>query len=333
MTNTNYQSTKIIENKIKSNNQNPYVFVVGCPRSGTTLLQRMLDHHPQLAVAKDSHFIPLAIADLTNETDPPLTPNLIEWVCSYHRFYRLGISDAIVREAAEKAHTYGEFVSVLYSEYGRMHGKLLAGEKTPDYCLYLPILYALFPWVRTIHIIRDGRDVALSTLEWAHASKGPGRLELWREEPAAVCALWWWWQVSTGMRDGKDLGPVQYLEVKYEDLVVRPDEILRCITTFLELPFAMEMLAFHVGKTRDEPGLSAKDAWLPPTPGLRDWRTQMAERDVELFEAIAGDLISLLGYERGFSTISPRVAEVAERCQMWWDSEMARRQAKAGRSM
>lgn len=313
--------------------QNPYLFAVGCPRSGTTLLQRMLDHHPQLAVANDSHFIPRVIEDITDNTDPPLTPELVERVRCYRRFTRLGLSDVIVSEAAVRSQTYREFVSTLYSEYGRLRGKPLAGEKTPDYVRYLPLLHALFPWVRSIHIIRDGRDVALSTLEWAREDKGPGRFELWREEPVAVCALWWRWQVSTGMEDGKVLGPDRYREIKYEDLISRPDEILREITAFLELQFCPEMLDYHVGKTRYEPGLSAKKAWLPPTPGLRDWRTQMAERDVELFEAIAGDFLFALGYERGFNTISPRSAVVAERCRRWWDSEMARRQVKAGVSI
>src|SRR5207244_13256112 len=48
--------------------------------------------------------------------------------------------------------------------------------------------------------------------------------------------------------------------------------------------FRSEMLDYHVAKTRLQPGLSSKKAWLPPTPGLRDWQTQMAERDVERSE-------------------------------------------------
>jgi Sulfotransferase family len=314
----------------ESLHQNPYLFIVGCARSGTTLLQRMLDHHPQLAVANDTHFIPRAIEDVAVGADPALTPELVEWVRTYRRFYRLGLSDTAVDEAAARARTYRGFVSALYAEYGRLRGKFLAGEKTPDYCRHLPRLHALFPWVRTVHIMRDGRDVALSTLEWAREDKGPGKFALWREEPVAVCALWWRWQVSTGRRDGENLSPAQYREVKYEDLIARPEEMLRGLAAFLALPFAQEMLAYHVGKTRDEPGLSAKQAWLPPTPGLRDWRTQMAEQDVELFEALAGDLLCALGYERGVGTISPQIATVAQRCQRWWESEMAWREKSAG---
>ena len=156
--------------------QNPYFFVVGCPRSGTTLLQRMLDHHPQLAVANDTHFIPKGVEKMIGGNDPPLTPEHIEKVLGYRRFHRLGLSEAIVLKAAAKARTYGEFVSALYSEFGKLCGKQIAGEKTPDYVRHLPFLHALFPWVKTIHIIRDGRDVALSTLEWAREDKGPAGL-------------------------------------------------------------------------------------------------------------------------------------------------------------
>jgi hypothetical protein len=199
--------------------------------------------------------------------------------------------------------TYGQFVSALYDAWGRERDKPLVGEKTPDYVRYLPLLHGLFPFARMVHIIRDGRDVALSALEWATETKGPGKLGLWKEEPVGVCALWWRRQVAAGRRDGAGLGPGTYREVRYERLVADPESELRGITTFLDLPYAPEMAAYHVGQTRSQPGLSAKSAWLPPTPGLRDWRSSMAEQDVELFEALAGDLLSSLGYERLIPTV------------------------------
>lgn len=312
--------------------RNPYLFVVGCPRSGTTLLQRMLDHHPQLAVANDTHFIPRAIDGVTGEGDPPLTSGLVEAVLGYRRFPRLGLAEATAREAATGVATYGEFVSALYTAYARARGKPLAGEKTPDYVKSLARLHALLPWVRSVHIVRDGRDVALSTLEWARSDKGPGRYTLWEEEPVAVCSLWWRRMVTTGRRDGAALGPARYREVRYEDLVARPGEVLRDLVAFLDLPDAVEMANYHEGKTRLDPGLSAKKAWLPPTPGLRDWRTQMRERDVAVFEAISGDLLSTLGYERSVPRIPPAIAAVADRCRQWWESEMAAREAKARRA-
>ncbi len=320
------------ENEGRHPGRNPYLFVAGCPRSGTTLLQRMLDHHPLLAVANDSHFIPRVIEDVPIGIDPPLTPDLVQKVREYHRFYRLGLSAAEVDQAAAQASSYAAFVGELYSAFGRRHGKPLAGEKTPDFVRSLPRLNRLFPWAKIVHIIRDGRDVALSTLEWAREDTGPGKLALWHEEPVAVCALWWRWQVS-GRRDGQALGPARYDEVSYEELVTRPELVLCDLAAFLEVPFALEMARYHEGKVRNDPGLSAKKAWLPPTPGLRDWRVQMVGRDLELFEALAGDLLAELGYERGAGTLSPAIRVVADRCQTWWDDEMARREVKLARSL
>lgn len=180
-----------------------------------------------------------------------------------------------------------------------------------------------------MHIIRDGRDVALSLLEWANESKGPGKFGLWQEEPVAVCALWWAWLVTTGRRDGGKLGPSHYFEVQYEHLVSQPDRELQQLSNFLELPYAPDMLAYHEGRMNTNPKRSAKSAWLPPTPGLRDWRSGMRDRDVDLFEALAGDLLSQLGYERRTAATSPAIVEVAEKCRSWWGNEKSRTRSRS----
>jgi hypothetical protein len=305
--------------------RNPFIFVVGCPRSGTTLLQRMLDNHPELAVANDTHFIPRAFGTGAIAEDPLLSDDLVQAAIGYHRFPRLGISKDVAQQIARGARTYGDFVGRLYSAFAQMHGKPLGGEKTPDYVRSLPLLHRLFPKAKIVHIIRDGRDVALSTLEWANENKGPGKYELWRTDPLAVCALWWRWQVCAGRVWARGVGPDVYREVIYEELVAQPGRVLRELADFLGLEFAQEMVEFHVGKQRDEPGLSAKKAWLPPTPGLRNWRTKLSADDLELFDALAGDLLTELGFDPGCDGISHGTAAKATRCRGWWDAEQARR--------
>jgi hypothetical protein len=285
----------------------------------------MLDHHPKLAIANDTHFIPRVLDP--DGGDVPLSSELVDRVLHYHRFGRLGLDNAAVRRAASHTRTYAEFVGALYAEFGARHGKPLAGEKTPDYVRYLPLLGRLFPWSKVVHIVRDGRDVALSALQWARPDKGPGRFAFWQEDPVAVCALWWRWQVTSGRTDGRGLGS-GYREVRYEDLVERPHETLEGLCRFLDLPFAPETLAYHVGRQWKEPGLSAKKAWLPPTPGLRDWRSQMSERDTAVFEALAGDLLSSLGYERTTVVPPPAVRALAQRYRSRWEAELERRRAK-----
>jgi hypothetical protein len=302
---------------------NPYVFVVGCPRSGTTLLQRMLDAHPRLAVSNDPHFIPFA-PGVNDGQDPPVTPELVEWLLGYRTFKRLGLDEPTTRAAAATARTFNELVTAIYDAFGHARGKPLAGEKTPRYVRYLPLLHRLFPQARVVHLLRDGRDVVLSTLDWAREDRGPGRFELFGESPVAACALSWRWHVTTGRRDGAPLGDL-YAEVRYEDLVGDPEAAMRRVAAHLGLPYSEDMLAFHVGRQRDDPGLSAKEAWLPPTPGLRDWREQLAPHDLELLEALAGDLLTDLGYERAYPTISEPIEARAATYRAAFDQELRER--------
>lgn len=311
--------------------QLPCFFVVGCPRSGTTLLQRILDHHPSLAVGYDTHFIPQSVRRFALDEDPILTPELVARVKGHRRFSRLGLPEETVMEAASASKTFSEFVSRLYGAFAAIHGKTLAGEKSPGYCRHIPRLHALFPNAKIVHLIRDGRDVTLSVLDWGKGQ--PGRLALWKRSPVATCALWWKWKVGKGILDGRRLGSELYQEARYEELVLEPEDSTRSLAAFLEIPFSSAMVNYHQGRTRQSAGLSAKAAWLPPTPGLRDWRVQMKEDDVELFESLAGDLLSELEYERAFPTISPSVREFSRECRQWWQGEMGEDERKDRKSV
>jgi len=299
------------------------------------LLQRMLDAHPQLAVANDTHFIPKAIAGLADD-DLPLTPELVERVIGYHRFHRLGIDDDLARTLAIGAQTYAGYVGALYGAYAIARGKGIAGEKTPDYVRCIPLLDRLFPWARFVHIVRDGRDVALSALDWAGEGKGPGRFALWSTEPIAVCALWWRRQVEPGARVGRSMAAGRYREIRYETLVSHPEPPLRGLCSFLGLPYDVAMERFHDGHegvTQPDARMDAKKAWLPATPGLRDWRTAMEPRDVALFEALAGDTLVELGYERSVPRIPRDIVKTAERCAELWseDRRVTRDRISSGR--
>ena len=304
---------------------NPYVFVVGAPRSGTTLLQRMLDHHPALAVANDTHFIPWAIAE-SDQPDPEMTEDLARRVFDYRRFFRFGMPEASVMAAASGAARYSDFVARLYDEYGRLRNKRLAGEKTPEYVCHIPVLHQLFPNARFIHIVRDGRDVALSVMKWAVKDRppdetgsnlrGPARHPLWEQEPLGATALWWAEQVLEGTGAGESLGPTRYRQLRYEDLVAAPEANTAALAQFLDIPDAPEMAKYHEDKqVRRIAGKSAKKAWLPATPGLRNWRTEMSTDDAALFEELAGEALVRFGYP--LETAGCDAAR-AERCRSGW---------------
>lgn len=307
--------------------RNPYVFVVGCMRSGTTLLQRMLDAHPRLAV---THELDIALKGSGGTCKPRwreqvgltpegfVTPTLVNRLLGSFGFRRLGFEPAAVRQILNGSSplSYPEFISRIFDLYGEMRGKELVGDKTPMYVRWISGLHGLWPETRFIHIIRDGRDVYQSMRSWRNpdptATDGfrrsgdilVSRFKGWDEDPAVTLALWWKWTVLLGRQGGRSLGSSQYHEVMYERLVSDPVGTSRTLCAFLEIPFRMEMVRFAEGKTVPDPRLETKFRWLPPTPGLRDWRTEMSNDVIERFEAAAGDLLDELGYERG-ATGSP----------------------------
>src|SRR5262245_16176765 len=161
---------------------NPFVFIVGCPRSGTTLLQRIVDAHPHIAITPETHWVPWRFNKRKGLTPEGfVTPTLISKLLEHRRFPRLQIS----REALEnllgsgEPVSYSSFVTSIYDLYGKAQGKSLVGDKTPDYVRSIPTLHALWPRAKFVHLIRDGRDVCLSTMNWSKVHKGAGRFATW----------------------------------------------------------------------------------------------------------------------------------------------------------
>jgi hypothetical protein len=196
--------------------------------------------------------------------------------------------------------SYRAFLESIFALYGKNKGKRLVGNKTPAYVRRIPTLHSLWPEAKFVHLIRDGRDVCLSVLNWNHAYKTAGRYSAWAEDPVVTTALWWERKVCLGRQGGQPLGRGLYYEMRYEDLVSHPENTCASLCDFFGVSYDAAMLRFHQGRTRNEPGLDAKKAWLPITPGLRNWRTQLPPEDVERFEAAAGELLNVLGYPRAF---------------------------------
>ena len=296
----------------------PFVFVVGCPRSGTTLLQRMLNAHPMLAVANDTHFIPRAVDRIGLDEALTLTPEHVAFVKDYKRTRRLGLTPEAFQPPPGTT-SYPGWVSQLYQAFARANGKPLAGEKTPDYVKRIGLLHRLFPQAKFVHIIRDGREVIQSVMDWSTETKGPGKLAIWSENPFAVAALWWAEQVQSGMDAGRALDGV-YLEVRYDVLSKNPAPELSRIAGFLGLPDSPAMSEFHKGREIDNPKLSAKSAWRPATPGLRD-RDALRPEQLQLFDVLCGDLLDRLDMPRSGGTPAPSVIAEAQRMRALWQAE------------
>jgi len=307
---------------------NPYVFLVGSPRSGTTMLKRMINAHPLVAITRETHWIPRYYEKRKGVTeDGRITERLIEYLFEHHRFEQMKMKRSallkIVRDQPEL--TYTSLVSQIFDNYGRRKKKPLVGDKTPTYVRKLPILHKLWPAARIVHLIRDGRDVWLSMKNWRMASKAAGKFESWNVDPLVTTALWWKALVGMGRRDGKVIGSDLYCEFKYEHLVAQPDVECRELAHFLGLPHVEAMERYYEGRTQSGEKLSANAAWLPPTPGRRDWRSQMEAKDIEKFEAVAGELLEELGYERRCPKISNEVRVQVEKIKQEFAEAVAGR--------
>ena len=294
---------------------NPYVFIVGCPRSGTTLLRRMVDAHPRVAIPTSEQHWLVKWYERGRCVTPEgrVSPDLVPELLAYKKFAKMGLERGALESLAARGLPYPEFVAGVFDLYARSRGKPLAGDKTPGHVRRIPGLHGLWPEAKFVHIVRDGRDVCLSVLGWDRSSKLADRLVTWKEDPLTTVALWWEDMVGRGREAGARLGPNHYHELRYEDLIKAPETECARLCEFLDLPYDEAMIRFHEGKTKAETGLSAKKAWLPVTGGLRDWRGQMEADDVERFEAAAGEALEELGYPRVVPAPSPRVVERASK--------------------
>lgn len=290
----------------------PVPFVVGAPRSGTTLLRLMLDAHPQLAIPPETYFIPNAAKQwkraARRQGPDAARDGFYEAVTGHKRWPDFHMdADAFKRRLDRDRPTdIGDAVRTFYRLYAEKAGKPRWGDKTPYYIRRMALIQEIIPEARFVHIVRDGRDLTLSIKGlWF----GPDSID--------EAAKWWVDAIAQGRTQVPRLS--HYMEVRYEDLVRDPEPQLKRICDFLALPWDPGMLAYHehvderlapevppeeiapdgrVVSTAERQAIMANVAKPPDESRIGRWRTEMAEPDRRRFEAIAGGLLSDLGYER-----------------------------------
>lgn len=283
-----------------------FPFIVGVGRSGTTLVRAILDTHPDIAIPGESLFIPVMVKKRTTYEVASgfRVDRFLEYLARHPRVRRWGLpQDRVGRSLRlDPPMTLAEAIRRVCALFAEARGKARYGDKTPAYVHHISSLARLFPEATFVHLVRDGRDVALSRLD--HPTMSASLSDL---------AVLWKRGVEKGRRAGRRLGPERYLEMRYEDLVKDPEKTARSLCDFIGLPFAPAMLWYHeradeiIRPTQHQ--RSHARVHLPPPTGLRDWRTQMAHTDVEFFDVLAGGLLEELRYERsaGRRTLGDRV--------------------------
>ena len=271
------------------------IFVVGAPRSGTTLLRYMLCSHPRIYIPPESSFIPRFFR--RSPRQPMRREQAIQTLrslFSYHSFFRDWRADlpdpgAFV-DALEEL-TPAAFLGSLYGQYARQFGASRWGDKSPLYSSYVDLIAEIFPTAQFIHLIRDGRDVALSMV------KAYPRIPFFFMD-MYYAARSWRRRVRQAMAAGAHLGPDRYLEVRYEQLTEHPEAHLQRICDFLGEAYVPSMAEPHrTARVRHHSkGIHASTRLAPNTMSSGHWRKDMSPPDVRLFQTVAGDLLLALGY-------------------------------------
>lgn len=279
------------------------VFVLGCGRSGTTLLYHMLLSAGNFAVYRaESNAINLLEPRFGDLSVPRNRGRLLAaWYDS--RLYTLsGLDkDEVKAHVMAECRNGGDFLRIIMGTMARKQGVERWADCTPEHLLYLPRIKETIPEALIIHIIRDGRDVALS-MEKGHWIRPIPRH---KSQSTAVAGLYWEWIVNKGRRDGRKLGG-DYTEVHFEDLVTDPASVLNRIGKFIDhdLDYA-RILRNGIGSV-SEPNTSfqneRKDGAFNP---VGRWKEKLALPELRKFEGLVGQTLKELGYplatkDRGF---------------------------------
>ena len=285
----------------------PAPFVVGVNRSGTTLLRMMLDAHPELTIPPETHFVPELIEAAESGTHSP--EGLLAPITSQREWGDFGLTEEGLLERFRlfEPLTAGDALRSFYEAYAERAGKPRWGEKTPIYVKSMRAISSALPEARFVHVIRDGRDVALSIRDRAT-----------KEHPIERIAERWVRRITQAREQAKRLD--HYREIRYEALILDTEATLHEVLDFYELPWDDAVLDYH---QRSAERLEEMKRGLPdqgrrtalsverrmmtharttekPDPRrVSRWRESMDRADREQFESIAGPLLEELGYVTG----------------------------------
>lgn len=283
------------------------VFVVGCPRSGTSLLYHSLLSSGAFAVYdEETHFFSGLVPRVGSLANPKNRKELIaKWLESQY-FNVAGLDmDELERRLIDDCRSSGDFLRIVMESIARSQNVDRWAEKTPDHVLYLDEIKRTVPDALAIHIIRDGRDVALSL-------EGKGFLNsylLRKSDSLLVCGLYWEWLIETGKKLAEKLGP-QYMEVRFENMVNQPRETLAQIGQFIGHDLdhdRIRRVGIHTVTNPNTSFSNAKNNSEDIFNPVDRWKSDFPPPELARFEALLGPGLRKLGYELSTEPQSPSV--------------------------
>ena len=269
------------------------LFIVGCSRSGTTLLQQMLNAHPRVAITPETKFMPFYWAKSDRYGDlagDEAFGRLIEDIVSTDDLREWGVPAAEFRTAAWAGErTFGAVFGTILDLFARAKRADIRGEKSPGHVLYMREIKDVFPQARFVHLVRDPRAVVNSRREQSWC----------RPKGIRENSLFWVEQVAAGMKGARKLGR-DIITVRYEDLIEHAEKTLRNLCSSLGISFEPVMLDYwkHNHRLLDldrEPWNVNASRPLQPDRVNR-WRSQFSVDEVLEIETIAWPLMRTFGY-------------------------------------
>ncbi len=270
-------------------------FIVGAGRSGTTLLRLMLSGHSRLHIPNETWFVrPLVERlPLTGGLSRPQVADAIAIMTGHERWPDMAFpAEVLRREAlALTEPCLADVIDLVYHRFGAASGKPRIGDKTPHYFMILPQLATLYPQARFIHLIRDGRDVAMS---WIDAG--------WNRYHERDFE----WTRTMRLRPvyaASSLAP-SICEIRYEALIAQSERSLRQICGFLREDFEPAMLDWRVRvdqvAERDR-HLHGKLVRPLAAEAIAPWRHKLAAWECFAIESCLGRELQSLDYRLRFA--------------------------------
>jgi len=272
------------------------IFVMGCPRSGTTLLQLMLHRHSHIAIPPENRFLlegylrRREFGDLRAEEN---RARLADWIVDRRgsKFADLGLDRAAIHAAIIGGpSTLGGAFATILQAYAHRFGKPRWGDKRPAYLTNVDMIRRLFPAAQLVTIVRDGRDCAASLRE----------MPWQRRKDIASLAAQWAYNVDCGRRAARRLPADSYHELRYEDLVADPAATLGRLCDFLGERFepAMTEPARIAGQAvpRQKTWHECTHQAVAPVR-VQSWRTRLTPEEIAFCDAVLGSRLRSYGYE------------------------------------
>jgi hypothetical protein len=271
------------------------VFVLGSPRSGTTLLYHMILSAGNFAVYRtESNVFNLLMPRFGDLRVRRNRQALMKVWLGSKLFARSGLEAREIEEKVlEECRNGGDFLRIVMGEIARKQGVERWAESTPDHLLHLSAIKREIPEALVVHIVRDGRDVALSLDKQGWIRPFP-----WdRKKSVLVAGLYWQWFVNKGRENGRRLG-ADYTEIHFEDLIQNPRAVLAKLGQFIEHDLDYDrILKVAIGSVSDPNTSFQRESGNSGFNPVGRWRSHFATDQLAVFESLVGGTLENLGYE------------------------------------